>query len=76
MKLALFLIPSLLLIIFAVNVADASDGVQPVYKLYAGDARDSENKPDIIAYANTEHTASPYDFTIEVSGKFRERKLP
>lgn len=47
----------------------ADTGSQPQYRLYTGDIRESSNKPDIIAYANTQEAAPPPEFNITVSGK-------
>jgi hypothetical protein len=61
---------SLIISILPAKPSYADDSNLPKYRLYAGDLRESANRPDIIAYANTQHTAPPPEFDITVNGKF------
>jgi hypothetical protein len=59
---------SLIISILPVRPSYADDGNLPEYRLYPGDIRESANRPDIIAYANTEYSMPPPEFTIVTSG--------
>lgn len=68
------IIISLLIFILSMNFVASKPtyAADPLsqYRLYLIDVRELNNKPDIIAFANTADTASPPEFTITVSGEF------
>ncbi len=66
---------SLFLIILTISIFPLSYPGNPVsaqsglsITLYDNDARNFSNPPDVLAYANTEHTASPSEFVITAGG--------
>ena len=54
------------LLVISIPATVASAGVNAV--LHDGDARNFADAPDVIAYANTEHTTPPSEFQITTSG--------